>query len=124
MPQLGDKRLHMYDKCGAGSHINLQITRVLSFLPFLTRLLQSLRAYRDTRKSRHLFNGLKYCMSLSVTGVAIYRSVRGETLSSTDSPLGRLWLGLGVVTTLYAFFWDTVMDWYLLPTLTHRIDTI
>jgi hypothetical protein len=59
---------------------------------------------------KHVGNALKYSMSLAVTGLA-------TLLSSMDAsdPLRVnveiAWVAVGVTTTLYAFYWDVVMDW-------------
>ena len=83
------------------------IRLLLSALPFWIRLMQCARAYYDGRCSdrRHLFNGLKYCCSISV----VIQSQLGDGSRSTS------WVALSTISTIYAFFWDILIDWGLGP---------
>ena len=69
--------------------------------------MQCLRAYADTRASRHLANALKYCTSISVV-VLSFLSSRGEAFATC-------WLVASAVSSAFAFGWDVVMDWGLRP---------
>jgi hypothetical protein len=77
-------------------------------------LFQVMRAYRDTGKTKNLFNGVKYLLAISMASLAIARSgsAQGDG-AGLVSRLDYAWAIVSVATTLYAFFWDTVMDWGL-----------
>ena len=66
-----DSRQHAYHTCGAGSRRYYILQIALGFLPYFIRLCQSIRAYKDTKDVRNLFNGLKYLLSMTVTGLAV-----------------------------------------------------
>jgi hypothetical protein len=108
--ELAQNRQHSYNLCGAGYPPYYALQVALAFFPYYLRLCQSLRAFVDTGEMKHVGNALKYSMSLAVTGLA-------TLLSSMDAsdPLRVnveiAWVAVGVTTTLYAFYWDVVMDW-------------
>jgi hypothetical protein len=99
---------HAYDTCGAGSTAFSAARIVLSLLPYYFRLMQSLRSYRDTCNIKHLFNGFKYTLSLSVAVLATVK----QGFPEADYLL-KAWFCVSIVTTIYAFYWDVVMDWGL-----------
>ncbi|XP_054783737.1 uncharacterized protein LOC129290776 isoform X2 [Prosopis cineraria] len=78
-----------------GSH-SIAIPMVL-VLPYLWRLLQCLRQFKDTKERTCLFNALKY-------------HVFPEKWASLYRPL---WLLSSVVNSLYSFYWDITRDWDL-----------
>ena len=49
---------------------------------------------------------------MSMSCLAIARSVYSENLGNVSTTLDYIWVTVSIITTLYAFFWDTVMDWY------------
>ncbi|KAG2404379.1 Phosphate transporter PHO1-like protein [Vigna angularis] len=66
-------------------------------LPYMWRLLQCLRQYRDTKEKNCLFNALKYHV-LHEKWETLYRP---------------LWLLSSVINSLYSFYWDITRDWDL-----------
>ena len=62
----------------------------------------------------------RYGLSLLVTGLATARSfqsaakAKGEvpsTASSTLIDIDTAWFAVGVLATLYSWYWDVFMDW-------------
>ena len=99
---------HAYETCGNGSSAFVFWRVLLSLLPYYLRLMQSLRVYFVTRRVKHLFNALKYFMSMTVGILATVKQIFfGESYLIT------IWLYVSVVTTLYCLYWDVVMDWGL-----------
>lgn len=108
--QDGAARGHLsYGTCGSGSPTYFRLQIVLAFLPPALRLLQICRAYVDTRQRKHIFNAIKFSCSLLVTGLATVRSLSG----SSGGDIDKAWLMCSVLTTLYSWYWDVVMDWGL-----------
>ena len=68
---ISDVRQHAYHTCGSGSRFYYTLQITLGFLPYFIRFCQSIRAYLDTKNSNHLWNALKYFLSLTVTGLAV-----------------------------------------------------
>ena len=61
------------------------------------------RQYRDSRESRHAFNGLKYCTSISVVVLSFFQD-RSDLLRA-------MWWAVSIVSTVCALLWDLKMDW-------------
>ncbi|KAK4266747.1 hypothetical protein QN277_023628 [Acacia crassicarpa] len=92
-----------------GSH-SIAIPMVL-VLPYLWRLLQCLRQYKDTKERTCLFNALKYSTAFPVIFLsALKYHVFPEKWISLYRPL---WLLSSVVNSLYSFYWDITRDWDL-----------
>ncbi|XP_028769538.1 SPX and EXS domain-containing protein 1-like isoform X1 [Neltuma alba] len=92
-----------------GSHSSA-IPMVL-MLPYLWRLLQCLRQYKDTKERTCLFNALKYSTAFPVIFLsALKYHVFPEKWTSLYRPL---WLLSSVVNSLYSFYWDITRDWDL-----------
>lgn len=85
---------------------------VLSALPFLWRLAQCIRVYRDTGAIPQLFNALKYCTALPPLMLAWMMkrapAVAGEDWAHTWLPMA---LAAGLVNTAYSYYWDVERDW-------------
>ncbi|KAF7844685.1 SPX and EXS domain-containing protein 1-like [Senna tora] len=80
-------------------------------LPYIWRLLQCLRQYKDTREKTSLFNALKYSTAVPVIFLsALKYHVFPEKWTSLYRPL---WLLASVVNCLYSFYWDITRDWDL-----------
>ncbi|QCE12249.1 myo-inositol-1 [Vigna unguiculata] len=80
-------------------------------LPYLWRLLQCLRQYRDTKEKNCLFNALKYSTSVPVIFLsALKYHVLHEKWETLYRPL---WLLSSVINSLYSFYWDITRDWDL-----------
>ncbi|KAK7295014.1 hypothetical protein RJT34_17917 [Clitoria ternatea] len=92
-----------------GSH-SVAIPMVL-VLPYLWRLLQCLRQYRDTKEKNCLFNALKYSTAFPVIFLsALKYHVLPEKWTTLYRPL---WLLSSVINSLYSFYWDITRDWDL-----------
>mmetsp|Transcript_15231 Transcript_15231/g.33595 ORF Transcript_15231/g.33595 Transcript_15231/m.33595 type:complete len:409 (-) Transcript_15231:240-1466(-) len=86
----------------------LCLTVLLSVLPYSLRLLQVARCYHTSPQSIHLWNALKYSLSITVTLLNTAR-----THSADPRTLSALWLGVASVTTLFSYYWDVVVGWGL-----------
>uniref|UniRef100_A0A1D1YV38 SPX and EXS domain-containing protein 1 n=1 Tax=Anthurium amnicola TaxID=1678845 RepID=A0A1D1YV38_9ARAE len=92
-----------------GSH-SIAIPLVL-VLPYLFRLFQCLRQYKDTKEKTCLFNALKYSTAVPVIGLsALKYHVFAEKWTNFYRPL---WLLSSVINSLYSFYWDVSRDWDL-----------
>ncbi|XP_044466746.1 SPX and EXS domain-containing protein 1-like [Mangifera indica] len=92
-----------------GSH-SIAIPLVL-VLPYLFRLFQCLRQYKDTREKTTLFNALKYSTSVPVIFLsALKYHVFPERWTNFYRPL---WLLSSVLNSSYSFYWDLTRDWDL-----------
>nr|CAD1818865.1 unnamed protein product [Ananas comosus var. bracteatus] len=92
-----------------GSH-SIAIPLVLVF-PYLCRLFQCLRQYKDTKEKTCLFNALKYSTAVPVIFLsALKYHVFPEKWVNFYRPL---WLISSVLNSLYSFYWDITRDWDL-----------
>ncbi|KAJ4727038.1 SPX and EXS domain-containing protein 1 [Melia azedarach] len=92
-----------------GSH-SIAIPLVLVF-PYLCRLFQCLRQYKDTKEKTTLFNALKYSTAVPVIFLsALKYHVFPDRWTSIYHPL---WLLSSVINSLYSFYWDVTRDWEL-----------
>ncbi|KAH1218757.1 SPX and EXS domain-containing protein 1 [Glycine max] len=92
-----------------GSH-SVAIPLVL-VLPYLFRLNQCLRQYKDTGEKTTLLNALKYSTAMPVIFLsALKYHVFTERWTNFYRPL---WLLAGVVNSSYSFYWDVNQDWDL-----------
>ncbi|KAF1899802.1 hypothetical protein Lal_00019934 [Lupinus albus] len=80
-------------------------------LPYLFRLNQCLRQYKDTGEKTALLNALKYSTAVPVIFLsALKYHVFPERWTNLYRPL---WLMAAVVNSLYSFYWDLARDWDL-----------
>ncbi|ONM32888.1 EXS, C-terminal [Zea mays] len=94
-----------------GSH-SVAIPLVL-MLPYLWRLFQCLRQYKDTKEKTCLLNALKYSTAIPVIFLsALKYHVHPDQWVGFYRPL---WLISSVVNSLYSFYWDIKRDWDLRP---------
>nr|KYP38248.1 SPX and EXS domain-containing protein 5 [Cajanus cajan] len=92
-----------------GSH-SVAIPLVL-VLPYLFRLNQCLRQYKDTGEKTSLLNALKYSTAVPVIFLsALKYHVFPDRWTNFYRPL---WLLSGVVNSSYSFYWDVSRDWDL-----------
>ncbi|RDY00041.1 SPX and EXS domain-containing protein 1 [Mucuna pruriens] len=92
-----------------GSH-SVAIPFVL-VLPYLFRLNQCLRQYKDTGEKATLLNALKYSTAVPVIFLsALKYHVFPDRWTNFYRPL---WLLSGVVNSSYSFYWDVTRDWDL-----------
>lgn len=90
-----------------GSH-SVAIPLVL-VLPYLFRLMQCLRQYKDTKERTTLFNALKYSTAVPVIFLsALKYHVLPDRWTSIYRPL---WLFSSLINSLYSFYWDVTRDW-------------
>ncbi|GLT84488.1 hypothetical protein SLE2022_027130 [Rubroshorea leprosula] len=90
-----------------GSH-SAAIPLVLVF-PYIWRLMQCLRQYKDTKEKATLFNALKYSTAVPVIFLsALKYHVLPDRWTSIYRPL---WLLSSLVNSLYSFYWDVTRDW-------------
>lgn len=92
-----------------GSH-SIAIPLVL-VLPYLCRLFQCLRQYKDTKEKTTLLNALKYSTAIPVILLsALKYHVFPDDWTNFYRPL---WLMSSVINSLYSFYWDLARDWDL-----------
>ncbi|KAK3040105.1 hypothetical protein RJ639_027831 [Escallonia herrerae] len=92
-----------------GSHaIAIPIVLVL---PYIFRLLQCLRQYKDTGERTTLLNALKYSTAVPVIFLsALKYHVFPDSWTSIYRPL---WLVSSFLNSSYSFYWDVNRDWDL-----------
>lgn len=84
---------------------------IVLVLPYLFRLFQCLRQYKDTKEKTTLLNALKYSTAVPVIFLsALKYHVFPDNWVNIYRPL---WLLSGVVNSLYSFYWDLTRDWDL-----------
>ncbi|XP_062009504.1 uncharacterized protein LOC133726059 isoform X2 [Rosa rugosa] len=92
-----------------GSH-SVAIPLVL-VLPYLFRLFQCLRQYKDTGERSSLLNALKYSTAVPVIFLsALKYHIFPEKWTNFYRPL---WLLSAILNSLYSFYWDVTRDWDL-----------
>ncbi|XP_023518352.1 SPX and EXS domain-containing protein 1-like isoform X1 [Cucurbita pepo subsp. pepo] len=92
-----------------GSH-SVAIPVVL-VLPYLFRLFQCLRQYKDTGEKATLLNALKYSTAVPVICLsALKYHVFPDKWTNVYRPL---WLLSSVMNSSYSFYWDVKRDWNL-----------
>jgi hypothetical protein len=102
--------VHAYQTCGNGSNIYTFFQILFGLLPFHIRLMQCLRAYVTSYHQRHLWNAVKYTLTLTLT---IVSKARNWFDPHTNDILGQAWIIIGIITTLYSLYWDIFQDWGL-----------
>jgi len=86
--------------------INVEVKPILAALPFLWRILQQGRRYRDQGDRRHLINMGKYACNLPII---IFSTLRASYSPYFLAP----WIVALVVSTFYSYLWDVWIDWSL-----------
>ncbi|KAF7763567.1 hypothetical protein Agabi119p4_8104 [Agaricus bisporus var. burnettii] len=86
------------------------IVFLLSALPFIIRLIQSIKRYADSGLVTHLINGGKY--GVGILYYLFYTLWRHQR--THYNTLFVIWLVFGISYTIYAATWDFLMDWSLL----------
>ncbi|KNA21559.1 hypothetical protein SOVF_042110 [Spinacia oleracea] len=90
-----------------GSH-SVAIPVVL-VLPYIFRLFQCLRQYKDTGEKSSLLNALKYSTAVPVIFLsALKYHVFPDKWTNIYRPL---WLMSSVLNSTYSFYWDITRDW-------------
>lgn len=91
-----------------GTELNWGSYFILAMIPFVVRLVQSLRRYKDSKLPTHLINAGKYGMGI-VYHFCYYLWRRDG--KSNNGPSFILWCLSAVIYSLYGCVWDFVMDW-------------
>ncbi|XP_039070273.1 SPX and EXS domain-containing protein 1-like isoform X2 [Hibiscus syriacus] len=92
-----------------GSH-SVAIPVVL-VIPYIWRLMQCLRQYKDTKEKMTLLNALKYSTAVPVIFLS---ALKYHVLPDRWTYVyRRLWLFSSFVNSLYSFYWDVTRDWDL-----------
>ncbi|KAG2067850.1 EXS-domain-containing protein [Suillus decipiens] len=92
--------------CGPESHWGSYF--VLAMIPFLLRLMQSVRRYKESKLPTHLINAGKYGMG-TVNYLCYYLWKRDGGTDGGASFM--LWCLSAVIYSLYGCAWDFAMDW-------------
>jgi len=82
----------------------------IALIPYTIRLLQCLKKYFQTYETfPHIVNAGKYFMSM----LAIALSTALDMLDLTDTWCGLkyAWVIFLIISTLYSFLWDVLVDW-------------
>src|SRR5690349_2210130 len=87
--------------------INQWARPAISVLPFLYRLLQCLRRYKDNKDTGQLLNAGKYCTAIFVSTFSALRS------NLASPAFFGMWLGCIIISTAYTYSWDVRRDWGL-----------
>ena len=91
--------------CGSSSWI---IPAGLS-LPYIWRLCQCLRTWKDTGNTGQAFNALKYSTAFPVIILsAVNFQVSDEDWNRFWKPV---WLGAAFFNSAYSYYWDIERDW-------------
>jgi len=99
----------LYDAWSGSDHctaINPIVKPILSALPYLWRINQQFRRFRDQKDYRHLINAGKYSCGLPVI---LFSSLFGLYDQRFLGP----WIVAAIINTFYSYLWDIIMDWSL-----------
>ncbi len=95
----------MLQMCGSSSWI---IPAGLS-LPYIWRLCQCIRTWKDTGNTGQAFNALKYSTAFPVIILsAVNFQVSDEDWNKFWKPL---WLIAAFLNSAYSYYWDIERDW-------------
>merc|ERR1719201_2722656 len=98
---------------------------VMAIFPNWIKMMQGLRRGVDAARAeesdcaRHFLNALKYGITISVSVVATVMSTQGLSplmvfqLHAGSHPLVILWLVLSIITCIYKYLWDVLVDWQI-----------
>ncbi|KAJ7108542.1 EXS-domain-containing protein [Mycena epipterygia] len=96
-------------ECGSKSKL-WPISFVLAILPFLVRLIQSIKRYVDSGLNTHMINGGKYGAGIvSYLCYFIWRHKGGGY-----GPTFVAWIIFQTIYSFYALTWDLLMDWSIM----------
>lgn len=92
------------DTCSSGK-LYVEITYLISFLPYYWRAMQCARRWFDDNNIDHLTNMGKYVSAMVAAGARVTYSRKED----------HLWFAIvlvtSVVATIYQLYWDFVKDW-------------
>ena len=104
-------RIAVIPKC---TEYSQYIVPIICALPLWFRFNQCMRRYYETQlRWPHIANAAKYFITHSVVIMAAYHPVFNNAHNQNWETYRIIWLCCCVVSTLYATWWDTVMDWGL-----------
>ncbi|CAH2059801.1 unnamed protein product [Thlaspi arvense] len=93
--------------CGSHSAV---IPLVL-VLPYLFRLFQCIRQYKDSKDIANIWNAGKYLTAVPVIFLsALKYFINADTWTYSIQPA---WILFGLANTFFSFFWDVLRDWDL-----------
>eukprot|EP00455_Lapot_gusevi_P038249 TRINITY_DN42853_c0_g1_i2.p1 TRINITY_DN42853_c0_g1~~TRINITY_DN42853_c0_g1_i2.p1 ORF type:complete len:317 (-),score=38.84 TRINITY_DN42853_c0_g1_i2:80-994(-) len=99
------------DRCEVIDNIS---TTAVSVLPLLWRFLQCVRRYYDTRQRfPHFANAFKYALAQTIILMGVFHPLYTHTSSHSWNAHRLTWLIGCILSGLYTFSWDLVMDWGL-----------
>ncbi|KAJ3837763.1 EXS-domain-containing protein [Lentinula raphanica] len=98
-----------WHKCGSTAN-TWPAAFILAMLPFLIRLIQSIKRYVDSKLTTHLINGGKYFCGI-IYYLCYYIWRHQGSLRNTSFAF---WCLFGALYSVYASAWDFWMDWSLL----------
>ncbi|KAK7243104.1 hypothetical protein RIF29_37889 [Crotalaria pallida] len=97
-------KTHHPESCHSGRQY-MEITYIISFLPYFWRALQCARRWFDDSDVNHLANMGKYVSAMIAAWARVTYGRQGDYL----------WFGVvlitSVVATIYQLYWDFVKDW-------------
>ncbi|KAE9617625.1 hypothetical protein Lal_00043281 [Lupinus albus] len=97
-------KTHHPENCHSGRQY-MEITYIISFMPYFWRALQCARRWFDDSDVNHLANMGKYVSAMIAAGARVTYGRQADYL----------WFGVvlvtSVVATVYQLFWDFVKDW-------------
>jgi hypothetical protein len=88
---------------------------LLNMLPIISRLLQCLRRYYDSKDVNQLANAGKYLSTvMAICATYVHKRVMTQPLFEDVSTAWLIiWFTINIWSTLYKYVWDVVMDWGL-----------
>jgi EXS family len=105
--------LHYPNPVPAAAH-NILIPSFAAAMPYLIRTRQCLIMYRytslqhDSHKHQHMANAIKYTTSIFPLCLSAFQKTVSPALAASLEPL---LIFLLIVNSVYALYWDVVMDW-------------
>ena len=77
--------------------------------PYIVRLVQCARVYRQTGNTSQLYNAAKYASAFPAIVLTAYASeLQLQHMSFSHQGM---WLAAMLLNSLYSFYWDIEMDW-------------
>jgi hypothetical protein len=84
------------------------IRPILVVVPYIFRMVQCIKIYKDTREFLQLINVLKYISAMALTAIAtVYYYFQGQIVLLT------FYICAGVIGGGFGFYWDVAHDWGL-----------
>eukprot|EP00698_Gefionella_okellyi_P025524 TRINITY_DN9388_c0_g1_i1.p1 TRINITY_DN9388_c0_g1~~TRINITY_DN9388_c0_g1_i1.p1 ORF type:complete len:635 (-),score=124.84 TRINITY_DN9388_c0_g1_i1:794-2497(-) len=103
--------------CDSG-WVHQVIPPVMSLLPYWWRFAQCIRRYYDTRQAfPHLANAAKYMSALLTI---VFWSLQYEQAVARWTAMRVMWVIFLVISSVYQYIWDVMMDWGLARQLFSR----